>query len=235
MLIHEYKEQIYSVSGNHLGDVWASINYLYQLSVAEERTIKLSHLFNGMNIRHRLIECLEVLCDPGRIDIVPERATVKPINFGKALTCGYYSTRSVWAMQKATKTICYQFDSAVFKSGGGVGLNKRTIPNEDRKEFLEKAESLGWALENLGGRRPLKETVQVASTAWMHVGAVSGLAEVCTSIGIPLSIVVYDYPMEWARFIYSGRKCRLYRTLSDINLDAENKRLQSRALPEVLL
>jgi hypothetical protein len=166
--------------------------------------------FSGkFNIQAKIIECLEVLCDPGYIEIVQEKANTKPAFH---FSCDYFSTKWLWKKREKSKILCYQFDAMSCRQ------EIRRPTDEEILDFQNKATDLGWSLENLGNQRPLKESVRLAAKCHAFVGVVSGLMEVCTSIGVPMHVVVNNYPNGWVRTMYAGRKGRLYTRLPTVDL-----------------
>jgi len=203
---------IHSVSSPCLGDVWSSLNFFYHLSIKSDRTVYISEFVGDLNqnVKNKIVECLEVLSDPGWLEIVPQRANRQklPYYFGN----DYFRTLWVWKKRPHSKLICYQFDAM-------TGDKAQRRPTKDEiEEFTKRAIDAGWRLENLGGERPLKECVKLASVSYAFIGAVSGLAEVCTSVGVPMHIVVNDFPLGWVRSMYAGRMGRLYGRLPEVDL-----------------
>lgn len=202
---------IHGLSGPCLGDIWSSLNFFYHLSIKSGRVVRISEYAGNHNVRDRIIECLDILSDPGYLEIVTEKPTREKLPF--YFSCDYFRTRWVWRKRRKSKLICYQFDAM-------SGVQEKRRPTEDEiADFKRRAEAGGWVLEDLGGKRPLIECVKLASMAYAYVGVVSGLAEVCTSVGVPMHIAVNEFPWPWIRAMYAGRFGRLYKRLPDIDLE----------------
>lgn len=93
-----------------------------------------------------------------------------------------WPTKSRWVGGAAR--ICYQFD-------GFGDADIKCPPAVDVKAFLKKCDKLGLEVQNLGGMRPIPESIKLVLTSQLFVGIDSGLTQLAYSTGIPVDLVMY--------------------------------------------
>lgn len=206
--------KVYQISGPRLGDLWASLNYYNKQALLTGEVTLVSVYSCGCYVERLMRECLSILEVSPLLTLTRRLPTEKPVPFCDAFKCGYSPTIIPWRPDQRTNVICYQFN--VSHTPNEPLLNARTPPESDIVSFLQRATSLGYKTINFGDQRPLRDCMKIASTACLFVGAISGFAEFCTSIGIPMQLAYYGYPLDWAKDTFTGRKCVFHQTLEGI-------------------
>jgi hypothetical protein len=177
-------ETIYAANGMGLGDVWASVNYVLNKSIENNKTIKMSTFYIKNNIKKRdykkkIKEIYPLLKSEGSIDIVDEIPTNK-LTWKESFKCEYFPTKPRWRKPRS-KNIVYQFDGRTHKG--------KNCSEEEEKEIINFISKNNYTPIRLGSHLSLSEIVSICSSSYCFVGVDSGFMHMCHSIGIPRFLI----------------------------------------------
>ena len=170
-----------------LGNVWASCHYFLRLSLERGSVVCVK--------RQRAIvaECLELIHSPGRVALVDADATrsVDHLLGEQLWNQEYFPTHLRWPGRRFYGRICYQID--------GRTRPALTNPPSADVELLQG----GWLpsgveLVCLGLPRSVTESVHLLATCDAFLGVDSGISHVAASVGVPMFLLQYHWPLAQA-------------------------------------
>lgn len=201
---------IYAANGMGLGDVWASINYVLNKSIEENKTIKMSTFYikDGTKKRSynkKIREIYPLIKSKGTIEIVEEKPTKKLI-WKESFVCHYFPSRPRWRKAR-TNNIVFQFDGKTHK-----GKNLKDGEEELIIQFIKEN---GFNPVALGADMTLKEAIEIAAKSVCFVGVDSGFMHVCHSVGIPRFLIRNLRREEEIKEIHWNKKYTLCSDMKD--------------------
>lgn len=218
-------EEIFSVNGRGLGDVWGSICYFYKLSEDFGTKLKLSKYYMKSQRRReferKAAEIIPLIDSTGSMNFVDGDPTIK-IRHQNIGYIPYFPTKIRWMdipicghpSESNSTTFCYQFDG---KSHKGA----KNMTKDHEKLIIDSLQSHGLSPIKLGGHLSLNECVNHLSKCKLFVGVDSGFAHVSCSVRSPTYIIRNQRPVKDLDDIYFGKGARFCNSALDFveNLD----------------
>jgi len=187
----------------HFGDAWRGVNLALLRSVEIGTEVGFS-----VPTDDHLELCRQMLAEldsPGRVRVVRRARTLTLQQDGSGAVV---PTKTRWCGDRGSRRVVYQFD-------GLYGAEQKNPPQSDQRWWFKYMTSRGWVLRSLGKHLGVHKSIQEAAAAAFFVGACSGLAQLCYSVGVPVYVVKYGVDAAGLQNWHSGRARGFPRTLYD--------------------
>ena len=184
---------VWDAPGGGFGDMWCTVNFLMQKSLAAQETIHLSRWEGGDTIidhKATLEAMISMLDAPGaRVLVVDEPANTKVC--GEPFLIKHLPTKIQWTRaSRASRTVAVQW------AGISSADAKNPSPGE-RAKLVAWAEKTGHILVPIGLPLTMQESAQTLSTCRAFVGPCSGMSHLSHSVGTPCFLLEYLMKVAW--------------------------------------
>lgn len=178
---------ILKVHNPNFGDLWASVNIAGRRG--EHLGVQcLSSNVNGQDKQAVLEEIKSTLALPVPPLIVHENPDTEICHWG-AWYHSYYPTKKQWDHTKKHNFVVCQLDESVSLS------EYKNCPVNDTVLIQGFIRNLGFDIVKLGKHMSVDRCVSLASEAAFFVGVDSGMSHLCHSVGLPMFVMEYRYPV----------------------------------------
>lgn len=189
---------------SHFGDLWASVNLAGRRGEAHKER---QHLWsNGKaSLLQEMVDVLAMPFPPVITDEAPTLSMTGPYVWNTI----YYPTKAKWSQIEPHKTVVGQL-------GQGVShAHLKNCPDEDQVLIKSYISRLGFTFVELGKHMSVQQCVAEASKAAFFVGICSGMSHLAHSVGLPMFIMKYKYPLSNCHFGKAFYECNGVTSLID--------------------
>lgn len=165
--------------GDHLGDVWAFVNYCLMTGQVNVSTIA----DNGESIRSKLLE-ISSLFDSNHKLILHDKICTHydVVDEFACWQMPYIKTKIRWSGVES-KTVSTQL------TGGRLHADLKNLSPEFNSKILSEIKLGGYDHIELGINYTLEECVSIIAGSRFFIGIDSGMSHVAHSVGVPMVLV----------------------------------------------
>lgn len=176
---------VYNLWNEGLGDHWASINLLAQMSIAQGRQVR----FHSKPEHHSRHAQILIALEGGLARVLPqdEPGTADLDGFNVWAT-EYLPTKRRWYRSGVEPVVCTHFE-------GISAAADKNPPPADRQEIEAWAAARGLKTCALTGGMTLSEVIWRLATCTLFVGCDSGMSHIAHSVGCPTYLLEYRLPV----------------------------------------
>lgn len=178
---------ILKVHNLNFGDLWASVNIAGRRGEFLGRQ-DLSSMVCGTDRRKILQEIIDTLDMPVPPVLTNANPDTEMAPWSMWYT-EYYKTNPAWDYNSKHSTVVCQLDESVSLS------EYKNCPTNDITLIHGVIRNLGFTPIKLGKHLSVKQCVEEASKAAFFVGVDSGMSHLCHSVGLPVFMMEYRYPV----------------------------------------
>ncbi len=177
---------------SHFGDHWATLSLLRYRARLQKTRPSFSYMHGNQSFLSRLREINDALGmeKDGALDCTP-LLTDQPPTVGISIldvwSCPVVPTRRRWELPRTERTAVYQFD--------GVWSPEKNPSPEEQAVVLAHLRNAGYTPIRLGKHLSVAQCVDACATALLFVGCCSGMSHLAHSVGTPVYLLEYGYPV----------------------------------------
>ncbi len=185
--------------GNHLGDVWAFVNYCIKYNHHELSATDV----DGNPIDKKIYEIFENLDTSFEFDVCYSDKKYATVNQFDAWSTVYIPTIVKWH-QNNNGIITHQLD------GGRLHADLKGISRDFKLDILQVMRSRGYVEQSVGGEFSLSECIKHMSESAFFIGIDSGMSHVAHSVGVPIILIESNFDFR------PYHVCKQYKTAKTI-------------------
>ena len=178
--------RIWNTAGDHIGDMWAAINYAARQSEQLGTTEYISDENNQRQNLEEIMSCLEL---PVTCRVATSPASPTDNIRGKSWEAKYYPTKTKWN-GPSSKIICFQFDGRSYAS-------KKNPPDSDIALIEKFAAQQNYTLLKVGKPLSIQQSINIMADSCLFVGVCSGMSHVAHSVGLPVYLLEYKLKIHF--------------------------------------
>ena len=225
--------KIYATHWDELGDCWAVVSALVDLSLWTNAEVYLSSfaVLSNRNLRARFEEIMSVMDMSGaRIRIVEEPKNAD-LNGHPAFGVfhnpnPYARTKIRWNSKKVKAQACHQLESRIYENGRYTAIKPnwanayKLIPAGELEQIDRLFAGADLEMIHLGKHFSLEECIRVAAESRFFIGICSGMSHLCHSVGVPTFLYHWQGEGDSAhldiRDFHKAKRFELFRTVDEV-------------------
>lgn len=176
---------VYALWNEGLGDHWASINLLAQMSITRREPVEFQMSARFLERHGEILDLLDL--GTARVLMTASQSDARLGGFDVWAT-EYLPTRRRWARSDRLDFICTHF-------AGVSSAADKNPPDHDQMQIREWAAKQGLPAVELGPHLSLTAIVDLLSRCTLFVGCDSGMSHIAHSVGCPTYLLEYKLPV----------------------------------------